>query len=340
MKDIRPRIGTPTMRLLAPSFFLIALVLASCPDGNAQRAKRHCNLSINSFVIIRHSIGNYTFRFQTTCPAIATVSFGDQPPVSLSPPEFRNTANQNGVLIPGFSEGLRGDQRSHNLDADLSSFSNIDYYIVTVLPETGAAIYKTGRLSAESVPDVTTKVSNASTVAAVSSERPKKKYSQRPTAPTSYEMRCRGGAPVAFSTSQGQQLPTGETMMIMAMNFLGGTQGVDRYATNLQPGQCSWIDRGLRPGEPTELRLQIVSFAQLKKQLHGDPVDTSPTAAERYPDAQNVPVYLKDTNHYWSFFVYNTDQGYFQITSNKFWRPLQIVLPPRQGGGSGRRAPD
>jgi hypothetical protein len=93
----------------------------------------------------------------------------------------------------------------------------------------------------------------------------------------------------------------------------------------LTPGQCSWVDRGFRPGEPTQIRLEIVSFAQQQQALHGSPVDRTPTAAERYPDAQNVPQYLSSSDHYWSFWVYNTSNGYLQSTSHRFFKPLKTL---------------
>ena len=102
-------------------------------------------------------------------------------------------------------------------------------------------------------------------------------------------MRCRGGEALVFDKTPGAQLPTAETMMNVSMNFIAGTQAVSGDGQNLQPGQCSWLDRGLRPREPARLKLEIVDFAQLARQRHGTPVDTSPTAAERFPDAQNIP---------------------------------------------------
>jgi hypothetical protein len=150
----------------------------------------------------------------------------------------------------------------------------------------------------------------------------------RPTGPATFEMRCRGGEALVFDKTQGTQLSTGETMMNMSMNFIAGTQPVSRDGKNLQPGQCSWLDRGLRSGEPTRLKLEIVSFAQLARQRHGTPVDTSPTAAERFPDAQNLPIYLRDPNHFWSFIIYNTNEGFFLATSHKYWRPLEFKQRP------------
>jgi len=119
----------------------------------------------------------------------------------------------------------------------------------------------------------------------------------------------------------------------MTVDFVAGTQGASGAGTSLNPGQCSWVDRGLRKGEPTQIRLEIVSFAQQAEARHGSPVDRSSTAAERYPDAQNVPSYLTSSDHYWSFWVYGAN-GYLQATSQKYFKPLK--LPP---GGKVRVPP-
>jgi len=148
----------------------------------------------------------------------------------------------------------------------------------------------------------------------------------------SYELRCRGGG-LKFNSTPGRSLPTGEQMMNMTVNFVAGTQGASGAGTSLNPGQCSWVDRGLRKGEPTQIRLEIVSFAQQAEARHGSPVDRSSTAAERYPDAQNVPSYLTSSDHYWSFWVYGAN-GYLQATSQKYFKPLK--LPP---GGKVRVPP-
>ena len=74
--------------------------------------------------------------------------------------------------------------------------------------------------------------------------------------------------------------------------------------------------------------------------------DSSPAAAERYPDSQNVPEYLKDENHYWRFFVRYVApgskklpngsveewNGYFAAESSRYWKPVDInqeIRPPR-----------
>ncbi|HSB29828.1 MAG TPA: hypothetical protein VLE19_18310, partial [Pyrinomonadaceae bacterium] len=154
-----------------------------------------------------------------------------------------------------------------------------------------------------------------------------------PTMPMqqTYELRCRGGG-LKFNSTPGSTSSSGDQMMNMSVTFNAGTQAAGGRAENLKPGQCSWVDRGLRNGEPTQIRLEIVYFAQQQQARHGSPVDRSPTAAENYPDAQNVPQYLSSGDHYWSFWVYNTGNGYLQATRQKYFKPLKT--PP-----GGVRAP-
>jgi|GEM_PF-1215518 len=156
---------------------------------------------------------------------------------------------------------------------------------------------------------------------------------------TSYELRCRGGA-LKFKSTPGSTSSSGEQMMNMTIDFAAGTQGAGARTPILTPGQCSWVDRGFRPGEPTQIRLEIVSFAQQQQALHGSPVDRTPTAAERYPDAQNVPQYLSSSDHYWSFWVYNTGNGYLQSTAQRYFKPLKTLpgdkvrIPPPVRSGN------
>src|SRR5690349_24554819 len=76
----------------------------------------------------------------------------------------------------------------------------------------------------------------------------------------SYELRCRGGG-LKFNSTPGRNLSTGEQMMNMTVDFAAGTQAASAYKT-LSPGQCSWVDRGFRNGEPRQIRFEIVYFAQ------------------------------------------------------------------------------
>lgn len=154
------------------------------------------------------------------------------------------------------------------------------------------------------------------------------------TPPEFYELRCRGGTvyvhgrymplpqQLEFNVTEAERdQATNERMMNMSVRFAPASAGVDAYGSNLEPGQCSWVDRGMRPNEPTFIRQQIVYFGQEAQARHGTTVDYSATAAERHPDSMNVPKYLKDENHYWSFFVRNSGNGFFEATNSRYWKP-------------------
>ena len=148
------------------------------------------------------------------------------------------------------------------------------------------------------------------------------------------ELRCRGGAGLRFLVvDEGRKNSTGEQMMYMRIDFQPAAQSADPSGRNLQPGQCAFPERVVRGNEPNQIVQELVDFAQLKKQLHGDPVDTSPTAAEKYPDAQNVPKYLSDAKHYWIFSVRQTGpllSGQFEASNGRAWKPgkeSEVLIP-------------
>lgn len=150
----------------------------------------------------------------------------------------------------------------------------------------------------------------------------------RPALQTTYEMLCRGGG-LRFSTTSGRNLPTGEQMMNVTMNFNAASKPASN-SKNLEPGQCSWVDRTLSKSEPTQIRLELVANGQLKQILHGTPASNSPTQAEVTPDAINVPDYLSSSSHYWIFRVYNSNEGYLQATGSKYYKP-PILLNTGEG---------
>lgn len=172
----------------------------------------------------------------------------------------------------------------------------------------------------------TIEVDKAKTSAGVEKDNASQQY---------YELRCAGGAEVSgapgneapnaqrlrFTITQGRRTGINEQMMNMVVDFVAGAMPVDASASNLMPGQCSWLDRGFRPGEPTQIRQEIIYFGQENQVRHGTPVDRSVTAAETHPDSQNVPLYLSYRNHYWSFYVRNTGQGYFEAVNSRYWKP-------------------
>ncbi|HEY3025659.1 MAG TPA: hypothetical protein VGJ55_05880 [Pyrinomonadaceae bacterium] len=151
-------------------------------------------------------------------------------------------------------------------------------------------------------------------------------FSKAGTQATANEIRCRG-----YSRLGGSQYvffdvtrdsSSGE-IVTYEMAYTPSVRPAGPKGEGLQPGECSWVDRIIGNNGPYRIRFNTSANAQLRQQLHGTPLDTSPTAAERYPDAQSIPEYMKLDSHYWSFVIQNTSQnsGYFEAASNKYWKP-------------------
>jgi hypothetical protein len=150
-----------------------------------------------------------------------------------------------------------------------------------------------------------------------------KKTGATSDAPQYQELRCRGGG-LRFVVVDGRITSSGEQTMYITFDFQHAAQPAGLVGRNLQPGQCAFADRALRTDEPDQIIQEIVSFGQLKEKLHGSAVDSSPTAAERFPDAKNVPQYLSDAKHYWSFFVHQNaplPAGRFESSYSRYWKP-------------------
>jgi hypothetical protein len=156
----------------------------------------------------------------------------------------------------------------------------------------------------------------------------------------STEIRCRGGAfpaggfagdiPLEFITVGSRLTSTGETINIIHLSSFASPYAAGARSEGLWPGECSWVDR---PPDIPDYRFFGLGFetpanAQLRQQLHGTPVDTSPTAAERFPDAQSIPAYMNDPNHYWSFFGVRQVNNSYTATGNKYWKPPLEVFGP------------
>jgi hypothetical protein len=144
-------------------------------------------------------------------------------------------------------------------------------------------------------------------------------------APGYRELRCRGGGELRFETVDGRTLRSGEDTDYLTLAFSPAVRAAQASGLGLRPGQCAFADRALRTDEPNQLVLEIVAFGQLGQQLHGSAVDTSPTAAERFPDARNLPDYMSAPGHYWSFLVRQNaplPSGRFEASSaGRFWKP-------------------
>jgi hypothetical protein len=157
--------------------------------------------------------------------------------------------------------------------------------------------------------------------------------------PPSNEIRCRGygkrgGSEFVFSTINSRSNSAGETILTYEIGFTPSVRAAGANGEGLQPGECSFVDRTISERGPYRIRFETPANAQLKQQLHGTPLDTSPTAAERFPDAQTIPAYLRDPNHYWSFFGAEQVNNFFVATGYKYWKPepVKAVARPKMSG--------
>jgi hypothetical protein len=160
----------------------------------------------------------------------------------------------------------------------------------------------------------------------------------------SNEILCRGTQSkvlLLFWTRSSRLDSTGASVVTLELGTSGGPVAAGSNGMALQPGQCAWRDRPL-DHPPYGIRFEAAANGQLKQQLQGVPIDTSPTAAETFPDAANIAAYLKDERHYWSFFVSDSGNGYLQATSSKYFKPTPglsdtFTRPPGNRHVEGRR---
>ncbi len=146
------------------------------------------------------------------------------------------------------------------------------------------------------------------------------------------EMRCRGynfvgSGSFVFSTTGSRNSVTGETILTLEMAFNPALKAAGPDGSGLRIGECAFANRALTDREPYRVRFDTAADGQIRQRQHGSAIDNSPTAAERFPDAQNIPLYLKDPNHYWSFSVKNGGRGYFESSNNSFWKPSRSLSP-------------
>lgn len=159
----------------------------------------------------------------------------------------------------------------------------------------------------------------------------------------SQEIRCRGGG-FGFDTVGTKIASSGETILTMSLRFFNTSSWVQvehlpgGYVRGgyerLIPPSCAWVSPGDGSYEPIgfgrAIRFETPANAQLKQRLHGSEVDTSPTAAERYPDARSIREYLRDPNHYWSFFITSfvrSEIAYYVAGGHGYFKPPVTLSP-------------
>ena len=114
----------------------------------------------------------------------------------------------------------------------------------------------------------------------------------------SFPLVCRGGGRMTMRSHAGN---VQHTFNILGLFFEKGTRGTTPgNFLRLAPGQCSWVDRGMRNGEPDILQQEV-----------GPGVNSQPWF--------NV---LKTSNGCWIFEVFNTNQGVMKVTSNRPCRSI------------------
>lgn len=150
--------------------------------------------------------------------------------------------------------------------------------------------------------------------------------------PASNEIRCRGFPGVGMFTAENSKLnSTGETIVTMLLTSAPSPYAAGLRGEGLRPGECSWVDRPIDVRNVDEryflIRFESPANAQLKQRLHGSQVDTSPTAAERFPDAQTIPAYMYDPKHYWSFFGVTRVNNSYAAAGHKYWKPPLKLIP-------------
>jgi hypothetical protein len=114
---------------------------------------------------------------------------------------------------------------------------------------------------------------------------------------TNYPLRLRGSSGITTAYTDGN----------LVIEFQPGTSPA---GNDLQPGQGSWLDRGLRPTEPNVLK-QTVSLDQAKA----------------------IADYLRTETHFATFYCYNTNQGYFQAGNSAPFIPEWVSSNNPAGSG-------
>jgi hypothetical protein len=99
--------------------------------------------------------------------------------------------------------------------------------------------------------------------------------------PQSYPLRVRGGKNLRIS----QHATKTPSLVRLVVDFEAGNRA------GLRPGHGSWLDRGMRSGEPTRLEYSV-----------------------HESDAQRIVDYLRSPANYYTFECFNSGKGYLQVT--------------------------
>lgn len=117
------------------------------------------------------------------------------------------------------------------------------------------------------------------------------------SAQPSYPLICRGGPSLRFQSHAGN---TQHTSNILGLFFARGRRPAGPDGRTLAPGQCSWVDRGMRSDEPDILQQEVAANVTSQVWVKA----------------------LKDSKTLWTFYVFNTGQGVMRITGDKPTRSI------------------
>lgn len=132
------------------------------------------------------------------------------------------------------------------------------------------------------------------------------------------EILCRGGAALRVERLDVESSAAG--FVVMGVYFTKPAAAAGSLGTHLQPGTCS--PRGnevFGERDPSGIQFEVAGNARHKAMLSSG-VGPLSTAAERFPDAESVPVYLADANHYWRFVAVDTGRGHFRAIAHQHWK--------------------
>jgi hypothetical protein len=154
-----------------------------------------------------------------------------------------------------------------------------------------------------------------------------KQTASRTGATRNERLRCRGGGGASFARGQRK----GPNLFAMTLSYQVASTAAGPIGKGLEPGTCAWADRTDAIAEPGRIEFTTARNAQREQEQSGDPVDSSATAAERWPDVRTIPAYMTDPAHYWTFNVSLTNPD--SALRHQAWIPTAPVGPPPQSPG-------
>lgn len=118
------------------------------------------------------------------------------------------------------------------------------------------------------------------------------------------ELVCRGKAGIDLRVDRDPS-PRDAKLVAMVLKYQRSSTTPGMDYKNLDPGACSWNPGAWAdyPPEPGVAYFDLPNEAQRWSDPGTRQMDTTALAAEHFPDVISVPRYLKDSTHYWVFYV-------------------------------------